>query len=81
MSDKVLKNELMDIKGINIPDLTFAPSANKEYDDSDMYVYATWARPGHHQIMIYDPLLNKAFCKDFMINLNFRESVFPEFPI
>ena len=73
----------MDIKGINIPDLSFIPSGKKEqvYEESDVYVYATWAKPGHHQIMIYDPMLNKAFCKDFMINLNFRESIFPEFPI
>jgi len=31
--------------------------------------------------MIYDPLLEKAFCKDFIVNLNTREDAYPEFPI
>ena len=31
-------------------------------------------------MLIYDPLLEKAFVKDFVVNLNLREDIFPEFP-
>ena len=31
--------------------------------------------------MIYDPDKNKLFCKDFMVGLNLREDIFPEYPI
>jgi hypothetical protein len=81
--DKCLKNELMDIKSINLPDLSYVPAKGKELDYShdDVYVFSAFAKPGHHQVLIYDPKNNKAFCKDFMVNLNLREDVFPEFPI
>lgn len=31
--------------------------------------------------MIYDPALDRAFCKDFILNLNQREDIYPEYPI
>ena len=71
----------MDIKSINLPDMSFVPTAEKPFSDANIYVYATFAKPGHHQILIFDPYNGKAFCKDFMVNLNSREDVFPEYPI
>ena len=38
-------------------------------------------KPGYHQLLIYDPALERAFCHDFIVNLNMKEDVFPEFPI
>ena len=32
-------------------------------------------------MLIYDPLLKKAYCKDFIVNLNLREDIYPEFPV
>ena len=32
-------------------------------------------------MVIYDPLVEKAFCKDFMLSLNQREDIFPEYPL
>ena len=46
--DKCMKNELMDIKSINLPDLSFVPTAEKPFSDVDIYTYATFAKPGHH---------------------------------
>ena len=71
----------MDIKSINLPDLSFTPTKEKEFSDDDVFVYATFAKPGLHQLLIYDPQVHRAFCKDFMVNLNLREDVFPEYPI
>ena len=31
--------------------------------------------------MIYDPALERAFCKDFIVNLNQREDIYPEYPV
>jgi hypothetical protein len=31
--------------------------------------------------MIYDPVIERAFVKDFVINLNLREDIYPEFPL
>ena len=42
MKDKINKNELMDIKTINIPDLDQVRS------DSNVYVYAEYLKPGYH---------------------------------
>ena len=71
----------MDIKSINTPDLSFVPTDEKPWNDTDTYIYACYAKPGHHQILIYDPVNNRAFCKDFMVCLNLREDVFPEYPV
>ena len=75
MVDKCLRNELMDIKCINNPNFM------ADLKSSDCFVYADFMKPGYHQILIYDPLLEKAFCKDFMVSMNLREDLFPEFPI
>ena len=51
----------MDIKTINIPDL------DKARQNGNIYVYAEYLKPGYHQLLIYDPLIEKAFCKDFIV--------------
>ena len=75
MRDKCLRNELMDVKTVNIPDF------NKNQTNADIYVFAGFMKPGYHQVLIYDPLAHKAYCKDFIINLNLREDLYPEYPI
>lgn len=73
--DKCLKNELMDIKTVNIPSLKLSEDKGME-----VHVYAGFLKPGYHQFMIYDPLLEKAYLKDFIVNLNLREDLYPEYP-
>ena len=65
----------MDIKSINIPDMGVKDSR------TDVYVYADFLKPGYHQVLIYDPAQERAFCKDFIVNLNLREDIYPEYPI
>ena len=43
-------------------------------------MYAAFLKPGYHQVLIYDPALEKAFCQDFVVNLNQREDLYPEYP-
>ena len=64
----------MDIKNINIPDF------EQNMKGKDYFAFAGYLKPGYHQILIYDPKLEKAFCKDFVVNLNQKEDIFPEFP-
>ena len=75
MRDKCLRNELMDIQCINNPNLC------SNLQNNDVYIYADFLKPGYHQLLIFDPLLERAYCKDVMININLREDLFPEYPI
>ena len=73
IKESSLNNELFDVKNINLPDFS------NELRDKDVYMFAASLKPGYHQLLIYDPQLERAFCKDFVVNLNQR-GVFPEFP-
>ena len=46
----------------------------------EVHVYAGFLKPGYHQLMIYDPLFETAYYKDFIVNLNLREDIYPEYP-
>ena len=65
MSDKCLRNELMDIKAINMPNFYNLSLSNK-----DTYIYTCYLAPGYHKLLIYDPKMEQAFVKDFVVNLN-----------
>ena len=65
----------MDIKTINPPDW------NEFQHKNDYFVFGDFLKPGYHQVLIYDPLLNRAYCKDFVVNLNQRDILFPEYPM
>ena len=36
--------------------------------------------PGYHQFIIYDPLLNKAFCQEFILEPSDQWLLFPDLP-
>ena len=64
----------MDVKSINLPDFS------RDLNGEDWYVYSAFLKPGYHKLLIYDPKLERAFCKDFIINVNSRKDVYPEHP-
>jgi hypothetical protein len=33
-------------------------------------MFAEFCKPGYHQILIYDPEIDRAFVKDFVVHLN-----------
>jgi hypothetical protein len=67
-------NALCDVKTVNSPNLPQIIGKNK-----DIFVYATYLPPGYHKVLIYDPLQDKAFCKDFVVALN-QQDWYPEYP-
>ena len=71
----------MDVKSINLPDLSFVPTLDIKKWDTEIFVFAGFLKPGHHQILIYDPMKHKAYFKDFIVDLNSREDLYPEYPI
>ncbi len=70
-----LNNELYDLKVINLPNLV-----DQKNNSQNWYTFAGFFNAGYHQILIYDPLINRAFCKDFVLYLNKRDFVYPEYP-
>ena len=64
----------MDIKCVN------APNFENSLSNKDLFVYTCYLPPGYHKVLIYDPQIERAFVKDFVVNLNSRD-VFPEYPI
>jgi hypothetical protein len=50
-----------------------------EAADQNCFVYAKFLEAGYHQFLIYDPLLDKAFCKDLIVQPN-QFMMFPELP-
>ena len=66
----------MDIKNINPPDFTQCMEHGKDY-----FIFSEFLKPGYHQILIYDPKYNRAYCKDFVVNMNLREDIYPEYPM
>jgi len=44
------------------------------------YVFAGFIEPGFHQIIIYDPLLEKAYCKEFLVDFKNLQEHYPEIP-
>jgi len=61
LEDKCMKNELIDIKNINMPDWS------QDQDDKDWFCFSANLQPGYHKVLIYDPKLERAFCKDFVV--------------
>ena len=74
LDDKCNFNELTDTTKLN------APSLEDELHRKDYYVFAGFLNPGYHQVLIYDPELDRAFVKDFIVGLNTKD-FYPEFPL
>ena len=74
LDDKCNRNELTDVHQINSPDFT------EEIEQKDIFVYSNYLPPGYHQVIIYDPLTQKAFFKDFILSMNTKD-FYREYPI
>lgn len=76
VSDMALHNELLDINPVNPPEVS-AYNVEAEH----WFTFGGFVKPGYHQIIIYDPLLDRGFCGDFVCKPNERAFVYPEYPI
>lgn len=73
ISDLTLSNELVDAMSVNLPDLT-----TKKIPKQDWYTFAGYFPPGYHKILIYDPLMERAFAKEFVVDMSTMDFVYPE---
>lgn len=76
LSDMALHNELTDVRAINRPDVAAYNVEAKEW-----FTFAAFLPPGYHQVLIYDPKIDRAYAQDFVAKLNLRDFVYPEYPI
>ena len=76
LSDMANYNELTDVRAINMPEV-----ASYNVHCQDWYTFGAFLPPGYHQVLIYDPKIDRAFCKEFVAKLNQRDFVYPEYPI
>lgn len=60
---------------VNFPDMH-----SKKLQNQEWFTFAGFFPPGYHQILIYDPLQERAFAKDVVVGLNRRSFVYPECP-
>ena len=68
-------NYLTDVRAVNIPkDLEKEPPGLGK-----SYIFAGFYPPGNHNFLIYDPLSDKVFIKDVVVQLNTFET-YPEYP-
>lgn len=76
---KCNENQREPIYHVNAPECVQHRYAAPVEDGADHYVFGTFLEPGHHQFIIYDPLLGKAFCQEFVIELDLLQELYPEF--
>ena len=76
MNDMCLNNELTDVRVVNFPELN-----KRNLEKQDWFCFAGFLPPGYHQILIFDPKYERAYCKDIIIKMNKRDQVYPEYPI
>lgn len=76
LSDQILDNQLTDVRAFNFPNLKVTT-----VEKQDWFTFAAFVPAGYHQVLIYDPLLERAFCKDMVVKQNERDFVYPEYPV
>lgn len=64
LRDKVHRNELVDISCLSSP-----KNIKSVSHASRLYVFADYLPPGHHQVIVYCPVSDTFWFKDFMIDL------------
>ena len=64
LRDKILDNKLADIQCLNemLPELL-----NRRIDTSSMYIYADLLPPGNHQYIVFNPMDDTLWVKDFLV--------------
>lgn len=78
---KCNQNHVIQTQPINQPPCVSDPKAAYESPNSRHYAFATFLKPGHHRFIIYDPLLNRAFCNEFIQDINLHQMFYPELPV
>lgn len=75
---KCNKNSIYSVHNINQPECILDEFAGLEEPGDGHYVFASFLKPGYHQFYIYDPLVDKAFCQEFVIEQDNCFELYPE---
>lgn len=62
LMDMCKDNQLTDTQCINFPNMNVST-----IEDQDWFTFAAFVPAGYHQVLIYDPKLERAFCQDFVV--------------
>lgn len=76
LEDLAGDNQLTDVRAFNFPNLKVTT-----VEKQDWFTFAGFLPAGYHQVVIYDPQLERAFCKDMVVRQNDRDFVYPEYPV
>jgi len=65
-----------------VPECVEDPNAKSEeiIKGCNHYCFAQFLDPGYHQLIIYDPQTEQAFCQELVIDINYQQVLFPELP-
>mgnify|MGYP006952868226 FL=1 len=77
MYDFIFKNQLTDLKAVNVKADTII-RANQE-TSKDLFVYSAYLPPGAQNVLIYCPKTERAFIKQFYTGINDKD-FYPELP-
>ena len=80
LHQKCNMNQVLQVQSINQPQCVQDEAAKHEPESSKHYVFAGFFEPGFHQFIIYDPLSDKAFCGEFIVDYNPHQILYPEMP-
>ena len=67
---KCNRNQVMRTHSVNLPTCVRDEHVPQAAASSSHYVFAAYLEPGLHQIVIYDPLLDEAYCHEFIVELD-----------
>ena len=76
LTDKCDRNFTTDVYSVNKPDILDGRDTPPE---GEIFVFACILPPGHHEVVIYDPVSERGYCKELNIDLNQTE-YYPDQP-
>lgn len=78
LHSKCNKNDIYSVHNVNQPECVLNQFAPPEAPGDGHYVFASFLNPGYHQFFIYDPLVDKAYCQEFVIEQDTCFELYPE---
>lgn len=77
---KCNRNSIYSVHNVNQPDCIRNAQAEPEEPGDTHYVFAAYLKPGYHQFFIYDPLVDKVYCQEFVVEQDNCIQIYPELP-
>lgn len=69
LNQKCYQNHVHPVTKVNTPECIRDSYSPPVTEGSDHYVFGAYLEPNWHQFIIYDPLINRAFCQEFVVEM------------